>query len=181
MLYAHLAALALAAIALAVSGCGGSSKTGSTTTAAATKRTTTAAPPTIAAATVKVATGKPLTRATLISKGDAICARRNAKLMAISVAKQGGFARVFPEVAIYDSTESSELSKLVPPASLAHDWARIINIAHLYSEYINRIASDIQTGSYASARTLIDTSEGMHRRLMVATKRDGFRHCSEVG
>ncbi len=191
MLHIQLMTLGIAVSALAVAGCGGSSKTGSTasvadatTTAAttATTATTTAAPPTVTATTVKVATGKPLTVTTLIAKGDAICARTNTKISTISVKSEADFKRVLPQVAIYNSIESNELDKLVPPASLASDWARIINAAHLYSTYVNRIASDAQTSSYASTSgPLIQTAESVHRQMASMARHDGFKHCAQTG
>jgi hypothetical protein len=193
VLHIQLMTLGIAVSALAVAGCGGSSKTGSTasvaaatTTAAATATTTTAtttaAPPTVTATTVKVATGKPLTVTTLIAKGDAICARTNTKISTISVKSEADFKRVLPQVAIYNSIESNELDKLVPPASLASDWARIINAAHLYSTYVNRIASDAQTSSYASTSgPLIQTAESVHRQMASMARHDGFKHCAQTG
>jgi hypothetical protein len=189
VLHLQLIALGLTTGALVVSGCGGSSKTdssasvatatttGSTTTAA----TTTAAPPTVTATTVKVATGTPLTRTTLIAKGDTICAHTNAKISAISVKDEADFKRVLPQLAIYNSTESNELSKLVPPASLTSDWARIINAAHLYSAYVSQIASTAQTSSYSSvAGPLIHNAEKVHEQMMATARHVGFTHCAQT-
>jgi hypothetical protein len=47
------------------------------------------------------------------------------------------FARVYPQVAIYDRTEAAELSKLVPPAAMAQDWARIVNNIKLHAKYVS--------------------------------------------
>ncbi len=187
MLHLQLIALGLTAGALVVSGCGGSSKTGSTASVAAATSTTTettATTPTVTAATVKVATGTPLTRTTLIAKGDAICARTNTKLSAMSVTGEAAFRRALPQVAIYDSTESNELSKLVPPPSLASDWTRIINAAHLYSEYVNRIAgsASASASSYDSIGVpLTHTAEGVHRQMAILAGQVGFKHCSRTG
>ena len=52
------------------------------------------------------------------------------------------FKRVLPQVAIYDSTESAQLAKLVPPSSLSSDWKRIITAASLYSAYVTRAAHE---------------------------------------
>ncbi|MGA9874414.1 MAG: hypothetical protein WBQ21_01230 [Solirubrobacteraceae bacterium] len=188
MLQTQLFALALAATALAVSGCGGSSKAGSTTTVATAPVTTTTPATTTSAdtpapttAAAKVATGKPLTRAKLIAQGDAICARANTKLSAVSIASYKEFPRVLPQVALYNTIELKELSKLVPPASLTSDWARIISSDQLYSEYINRIANYAQANNYSSATPLIHTAESIHKQLTEVAKRAGFKHCSQIG
>jgi hypothetical protein len=196
MLHIQLIALGLAAVALAISGCGGSSKTGSTTasatvatgtastatstTATTTATTTTPTLPTVTKTTVKLATGRPLTRTALIAKGDAICARANKKLLAISIKNEDEFVRVLPQVAVYNSTESKELGKLVPPASLAHDWAQIINAAHLYSEYVKHIAAYAQETSYQAASPLVHTAEEVRKQMRTVAGHDGLKHCEEV-
>lgn len=181
MLHAHLAALALAVTTLAASGCGESSKTGSATTAAAAAATTatTATPPTTTTS-VKPASGKSLTRTQLIAKGDAICARAHTKLSAMSASTQKEFARLLPQAAIYDNTESNELSELVPPASMAHDWAQIISSAHLYGEYISRVADYARANNFRSATPLLHASENVQKQLIAVATHDGFKHCSQA-
>jgi hypothetical protein len=183
MLYAQLAALALAATALVASGCGGSSKSqssSSSTIAAATTTTATAAPaPTTPSTTVAVATGKPLSRSQLIAQGDAICARTTTKLLPITIESKSQFERLIPQIAIYDKTEATELSKLVPPASMARDWTQIVNDIHLYGEDISRVAQDYQANNENAAGQLYHTAVDivLEQRTAVA-KRDGFKHCS---
>jgi hypothetical protein len=179
MLHIQLIALGLTSTALAVSGCGGSSKTGSTTTVATTAQATTAATPAAVKSTVKVATGRPLTRSALIAKGDAICARANKKLGAITVTTQADFVRVLPQIAIYDSTEFSELGKLVPPASLVRDWGRIINASHLFSEYVNQVAINAQATKQVDA-LLIHTAEAAQGKMESIARHDGFKECTKA-
>jgi hypothetical protein len=189
VLHLQLIALGLTAVALVVSGCGSSSKTDSTasvaaattTTTATTAATTATTPPTITATTVAIAKGTPLTRTTLIAKGDAICAHSNKELSAISVTGEASFKRVLPQVAIYSNDESNELAKLVPPASLTSDWSTIINSIHLYSQYVDQIASYAQSNNYGSAGPLLGTAEAIRRKMIATAGHAGFKRCSEVG
>lgn len=184
MLHTYLAALALAAITLVVAGCGGSSKTESATTAAAvTTPTTTTTPaiPPVATTSVKLATGTPLTRARLIAKAEAICEREHNKLLTVSLRSQSDYAREVPQVAIYDSIELHELSKLVPPASMDKPWVQVLSLDQLFSEYINRIANYAQAKNYSSVVSVLKVAEQVRKQLFALTKRDGIKNCSELG
>jgi hypothetical protein len=176
----RFAALALAATALAVSGCGGSSKPNSSTTAAATTTTaTTAASTALPPATVlKVATGTPLTHAQLIAKADEICGRTNVKRAAIVTTSRAQFGQAMPQVAIYDATESAELSKLVPPQALRHDWGLILGDLQLYTQYTNAVAGYARTNKLNSAAPLIETAERIHLRMASIAERDGVVRCA---
>jgi hypothetical protein len=177
MLHAQLGALALAATALVASGCGGSSKSGTTHTVVATAATTTANSSTVPTAGEKVAAGKPLTRAELVARANAICGSTHTKLSAISVKTGEQFTRVLPQIAIYDSVEFKELRKLTPPASMAHEWARIVGGVHLYSEYVNRIANYAQANNSTSAAPLFRAANALHRQLVALAAHNGIRHC----
>jgi len=179
MLHAHLAAPALAAIALATIGCGGSSKTGSsaaatTTAPAATTTTTTVALPTT---TVKLATGRPLTRAELIAKADPICKRMNTKVFGIRVKSISEFASVTPQMAIYINTASADLGKLVSPARMTRDWARIVNGLQLYGEYVSKIGQYAQANDISAARQQYATAQNILVQMNTIGKNDGFIQC----
>jgi hypothetical protein len=194
MLHMQLAALALVATSLAASGCGGSSKT-ETATSAATPTATTSTTTDVASTTsplppatpVKVATGKPLTRAQLIAKADAICARTNVKVDAVStrvdaptsVVKKE-IAQGFPRVAIYERRETNELIKLVPPASMAHDWGLIISDFHRYVEYADAAARYAEAKNLKAVVPLIKPGEKVHEHLNAVAKRAGFKYCSGI-
>jgi hypothetical protein len=184
MLSIYLVIVALATTALAASGCGSSKTVGSVAAPknlSVTTTPTTVKTPPPTTTTVKLASGKPLTRTTLIGKGDAICARTNSKLSAISVVNRSDFSRVIPQVSIYDNVEFNELSKLVPPASLAHDWKKIINIVHLYGVYVSQIPSYAKSNNYSSAGPLVRLAGIIHKELTVLAKHDGFKQCSQIG
>ncbi len=185
MLHIQFIALALTVSALLAAGCGSSSKTGSTTSADAktsattsTTTTTAAGPPKISKVIVTAPAGKPLTHAQLIARADAICARRNANIASLTVGSQAAFKRVLPQAAIYDSTESKELNKLVPPASLAHDWSGIINTDQLFSEYVDQVVYYAQTGT-RNLSPLIRTTGVVRQQMLAIARRDGFKQCTQ--
>lgn len=194
MSHTQLAALALAAASLALGGCGGSSKTTASTITATTSADSTPTTSTTAASTslppatvVKVATGTPLTRAQLIAKGDAICARVNAQVDKVTtqvnvppnVARRE-FLEGFSKAARYETIETNELSKLVPPASLAHDWGLIVNDFHRYVQYADAAARAAEAKDIKAIEPLIKPGEAIHEKLDAIAKRDGFKYCSGI-
>jgi ABC-type Fe3+-hydroxamate transport system substrate-binding protein len=190
MSHTQLAALALAAASLALCGCGGSSKT-TVSTAASSAAATTATTTTIAstslpaATTVKVAVGAPLTRAQLLAKGDAICARINVQVDKVTTQASSSpnvsrqeFYEGIPKVARDYATEANELSKLVPPASLAHNWETILSDLHRYVQYEDLAAHEAEVKDAKAIVALIAPAEAIHAKLDAIAKRDGFRYCS---
>src|ERR1700722_5724199 len=69
---------------------------------------------------------KPLTRAELTAKANAICKTVTAKLATKTIKSQQDIARIAPDLAGFEETALGELSKLVPPAGLANDWKQFV-------------------------------------------------------
>jgi hypothetical protein len=193
--YARLATPVLVAAVLAAGGCGGSSKSTPTATTAASKsqpattqtatttQTTTATTPPIASTPgtpIKVATGKQLARADLISKGEAICARTNAELSSSTIKSEKDLIRLLPQTAIYDKTEATELSQLVPPAAMAQAWKRIVNGFQLFGEYTSRVAEYARAKNYSSGHPLVARAEKLHAEVADLAKRNGFNECGQI-
>jgi hypothetical protein len=180
MLQASLAALALAASALLAFGCGGSSKAAASNAVAAATTTTTApaaAPP---PTTVKLATGKPLTRAKWIAEGDAICAHVNTEVAAITAVSASEYGRLIPQIAAYYSTEAYDLSRLVAPAAMAGDGARIVNGIQLLSEYLHRSAQEFQAGDTRTATKRFRAAVAVQKQPIAVARRDGFKKCTDT-
>jgi hypothetical protein len=184
MLLIQPLALALAAIMLVASGCGGSSKTDSTakvantTSTATTATTASTTAPTHTVTAVKVATGKPLTHAQLIAAGDAICAQANTKRRAVVVITPKDLARNLPQIAIYDNTETNELGELVPPASMAHQWAQILADFQAVGEYVSNMSQYAQANNLTSVHAFYVKAEASHEKAIVIAKQAGFKRCS---
>lgn len=171
----RLSVLALGAVVLAASGCGGSSKTRSAATPATTAP---AATPPPAAPMLKLASGTPLTRAEWIAKGDAICNRSNIKISSVTVRAMPEYATALPQIVTYERAEAHELSKLVPPASMAHDWAQIVNGLQLDSNYISTLAGYARENKYSNTNPLVEKANSLHKQIAELAKRDGFTRCS---
>ena len=187
MLHAGLSALALATIVLTAAGCGSSSKSTTGTTAAAstpsTARTASIPTPpaqTLPAHTVKLVTGTPLTRARWIAAGDAICARVNRKVAGNPVVTAADYARLLPEFAAYYSKEATDLSKLVPPASMAHDGEQLVNGLQLLSEYLIKASQPYAAGNTSAGRQLFKAALLVQQRPIAVAKRDGFKQCTDT-
>jgi hypothetical protein len=181
MLQIQLFALALAAIALAATGCGGSSKSATGNAAATTPSTARTAPtPTRPAHTIALATGTPLTRARWIAKGDAICARVNREVAGTPANSVSDYARLLPQIAAYYSKEATDLSKLVPPTSMAHDGEQIVNGLQLLSEYLSKSGQAFQAGNVSAGSQLFRTALTIQEQPIAVAERDGFKKCTDT-
>ncbi|MGC2374860.1 MAG: hypothetical protein WA484_13390 [Solirubrobacteraceae bacterium] len=180
MLRTSLAAFTIGAIVFAASGCGGSSKTGTMTTAVTnTVTNTTATVATLPTTTaVKLATGRRLARNAWIADGDAICARANKKVSANHVRHTADYGRILPQISIYYETESTELSKLVPPASMTGDWTQIVNNLQILGAYLGRVGQYVQENNLNAARPLFHTALNIQQQLIAIAKHDGFKRCT---
>jgi hypothetical protein len=125
-----------------------------------------------------VAAGKPLSRSQWLAEGDAICARTKAKTSVLTIKSIPDFARIYPQVAIYDRTEAAELNKLVPPATMAHDWTRIVNNIKLYAKYVSEVARHVQAKEQRAAGKPFHLANVVLEELFTISKRDGFKQCS---
>lgn len=187
MLHTRLAALALTAAILGAIGCGGSSKTVSTTTSVATTPTATAANGTTAAgtvptaaATVKVASGKPLTHGQWVARGDVICAHTFTQIDANPVTSASDYARVLPQIALYEQAELAELAKLVPPTSKTNDWQEVLTATRQEAQNTAKLGQSAQSGSFSASSPLAKATEKLEIQVAAISKRNGFKHCSRL-
>ena len=162
---ARLAVLTLAALAFGVMGCGGSAKSANPTAHTETggqtvAKTTGEAQP----GTGQARGAKHVTKAELLVKANAICARIRARVRREKPASIQALGREAPGIASYEHEALRELDQLVPPASLRHNWKRVVRGIEL-------LASDAATlGEYARAKRL-ETPAG--RALIIATGNHG--------
>jgi hypothetical protein len=177
MLHTQLAAVALTGLVLVASGCGKSSKTESTSTAAATTTPATTTTTTTESTTTTAATGKPLSRTELIAAADAICARSNAKTSVLFAKQIQELATIYPEIALYEGTETKELGQLTPPSSMTVAWKRIINDIEQHRRYVTEVAHDIQIKSTNAGRPYHLATVAIEDELVTA-KHAGFKRCS---
>lgn len=123
---------------------------------------------------------KPLTRAELTAKADAICKTVAAKLSSKSANTRQEIARVAGELASFEQTALTNLSKLVPPAELESDWKRFITEAQTLAENTAKLGEYAKTNNLKAAKSLITSSEATQKRMVAIAKRDGLTACEQV-
>jgi outer membrane murein-binding lipoprotein Lpp len=123
---------------------------------------------------------KPLTRAELTVKANAICRTVTTKLRSKTARTNQDIARIAPELAGFEQTALSELSKLVPPASMANDWQRFVAGAQTLAENTARLGEYAKTNNLKAARPLITSSEAVQRQMQTTARRQGLKDCEQV-
>lgn len=123
---------------------------------------------------------KPLTRAELTAKANAICKTVTAKIASKPVKTEQQISRVAAELASFEQAALANLSKLVPPAELETDWKVFVSGAQTLAENTAKLGEYAKTKNLKSAKTLILTSENTQKQMVVIAKRDGLTACEQV-
>jgi soluble cytochrome b562 len=123
---------------------------------------------------------KPLTRAQLTAKADVICKSVTAKLASKTIKTKRDIARVAPELASFEQTALTELSKLVPPAALANDWKQFVAGAQTLAESISKLGEYAQANNLKGARGVIRTIGTVQQQMVTIAKRDRLKDCQQV-
>lgn len=181
----RFAALVLGVTTLVAAGCGGSKSaatTASTSTPSTASQTATQATTQTATSTASTAaSGQPLTSAQLIVQADAICYGVNAKRAAITITSNAALAQALPRVAAYDREELSELSKLVPPASMANDWKAIILRTQTVANDTAKLVAFLNTNPHLlEGRPTLLKIKQAEAELATVAKRDKFKDCAQT-
>jgi hypothetical protein len=139
----------------------------------------------VLAATTLAASGcgsspKPLTRAELTAKANAICKTVTVRLAKSSIKTQRDIARVAPELASFEQTALAELSKLVPPAELANDWKQFVAGAQTLAENTLKLGEYAKANNLKGAKGLITSSQAVQQQMTATAKRDGLKDCEQV-
>jgi hypothetical protein len=123
---------------------------------------------------------KPLTRAELTAKANAICKTVSAKLASKTIKTQQDIARIAPELASFEQTALTELSKLVPPAELANDWKQFVAGAQTLAENTSKLGEYAKANNLKGAKGLITSSQAVQQQMVATAKRDGLTACEQV-
>lgn len=123
---------------------------------------------------------KPLTRAQLTAQANAICKTVTAKIASKSVSTEQQISRVASELASFEQTALTNLSKLVPPAELEADWKRFVSGAQTLAENTAKLGEYAKSKNLKSAKALIVSSESTQKQMVVIAKRDGLTACEQV-
>ncbi|MGA9286576.1 MAG: hypothetical protein WBV85_14165 [Solirubrobacteraceae bacterium] len=123
---------------------------------------------------------KPLTRAELTAKADAICKTVAAKMSSKSASTEQQISRVASELSSFEQTALADLSKLVPPAELETDWKQFVAGAQTLAENTAKLGEYAKAKNLKAGKALILTSENTQKQMVVIAKRDGITACEQV-
>jgi hypothetical protein len=123
---------------------------------------------------------KPLTRAELTAKADAICKRVSAKISSRTIKTQQDIARAASELASFEESALTELSKLVPPAELANEWKQFVAGAQALAENTSKLGEYARANNLKGGRSLIASSEAIQQQMVAIAKRNGLKGCEQV-
>jgi hypothetical protein len=191
----RLPTLALIGVVVAIAGCGSSSSKGtsttttsSTTTASDTAKEVTASTPASTSASTPTSiggsgSGKSLSVAQLITRADAVCKQLSAEL---DLPSNGAHTElqmvtVVPRRAELQQAALTELGKLVPPASIAHDWDEILAVRRALIAESGKIAGYAAEKNKQAVQGVLASSVGNVHRMTIVSHRIGFKYCGEVG
>jgi hypothetical protein len=179
MLHSQLAALALAATTLAASGCGGSSKIGSSSASVAASTTTAT---TTTTTTTTAASGKPVTPADaiVIAKAGAICKRIRARSTSLRFGTRQAIARSLSQFASYQRAALAELRKLVPSASLAHEWQEFEAAAHVLAADMTRAGEYAKAYHFAAVKPLASRIAADKVNMTTLAKHEAITGCERL-
>lgn len=137
----------------------------------------------VLAATSCGSSPKPLTRAELTTKANAICRQVNVKLEAATKGGVGSvqaIAHIAPELAAFEETALGELGKLVPPAELENDWKVFVAGAQTLAENTSKVGEYAKAGNLKGAKNLLTATSATQKQMVAIAKRDGLRECEQV-
>ena len=158
--------LALAAGGIAVlTGCGGSSRVMATGAAASTRPSGSSA------------------ASQLIARADAVCKRLNNEIAATPPGMQDSplkLSRNALQHAALERKAVSDLSRLTPPASLAHDWAQILADTRRLAAELTTLGRYWKLDEKQRISALGASKKHIHTELSAIASHDGFKDCSHV-
>lgn len=142
----------------------------------------------LTALTLFIATGcgsssKPLTRAELTVKANAICKKVNVKLQAATKKGVGTvqqIAQLAPELASFEETALVELGKLIPPAAVESDWKAFVSGAQTLAENTSKLGEYAKANNLKGAKSLIKSSTATQQQMVAVAKRNGLKECEQV-
>jgi hypothetical protein len=121
---------------------------------------------------------RPLTRAQLIKRANAICDRVHAKMKAIGPADTPArVAFVARKLAGFQQQELEQMRRLRPPSSLASDWKKIVEGAQELTVNVGTLSTDVQLKKTKQMFEELKQVGEDQKRIAVIVKRDGLTNC----
>jgi hypothetical protein len=120
-----------------------------------------------------------LTKSQLIAAADAICGRVNQMIFSNPYRSQADIPRLAPQIAALEQSSVEEMAKLVPPASLAHDWQQILADSRRRARDTAKLGELAGKGGMKQVGLLLSRDAPIETRLLSTAQRDGFQVCSK--
>jgi hypothetical protein len=123
--------------------------------------------------------GQSQTRAKLIASADTICHRVNATRDSVAIISPQEYTRILPLVAD-ERSAVVELGKLVPPATLASDWSRIVANFRLIAADTRTYVQSLKAQDVKGAEEALRSMQTAQQHMVAVTRHDGFSDCAQI-
>jgi hypothetical protein len=90
-------------------------------------------------------------------------------------------AQITPHRAVIEQRVVTELGKLKPPSTIAHQFHRIISDRRTLARELAEVGREAQTRDAASVRKLAASKAKLHHELRAFATQAGFKVCGRVG
>jgi hypothetical protein len=117
----------------------------------------------------------------LVARADAICNRAAAQRKSLpNIRTRADYGTVLGRASALQRVAVAELEKLKPPASLAADWKRVVDVDRTLSEYTATFGRDVSASDPRDARALLKAARSLQQSIAATTKRDGLEACGQL-
>lgn len=123
---------------------------------------------------------KPLTRAQLLAKADAICKRIDTRLSGTTIKSEKQLIHFLPRVAGFEQQALVELSKLNPPSKMAEDWKKIVAGAQTIADSTAKLSEAARLKELKTVHEVLSEIGKVQTSITTVAKRDGFKNCSQA-
>ena len=114
-----------------------------------------------------------------ISAADSICNRLNIAIADPpgTVLNNANLAKLAPRHAALERKAVSELKRLVPPASMASDWLKILAYRRTLAKELAQLGVAAGANDAAAIKKLAASKGRVHNQLETLASHEGFRAC----
>lgn len=166
-------------LAIPIGGCGSSSSARSGSSAEGRQSSGTSS----SSSTPGGASAGPLSRRQFTARAEGICTRLNTQLASVQPKSNSRqeIERVVPAHVAAEQAAVSELARLAPPASLAGEWRQITDYRGSLASELAKLLIAAKANDSAAISRLTASKAQVHKKLLAAASRAGFKSCSQVG
>ncbi len=117
------------------------------------------------------------------AEAGAICSRVNSEIAASkpSSASMQEIIRFTPKHVAIENRGLAELSRLTPPASLAHSWTRILDYRRRLIAELTHLLQSAQSNDASQIKAVAASKERLHQALLTTAQRVRLYSCGLTG